>query len=100
VTTTRSKFLLSSGAIALTICAFSPAAFAQEAPADGGDDAIIVTGIRKSLSDAANIKREASGVVDAISAEDIGKFPTRTSPNRSSAFPVFRSIVRTMKATR
>jgi iron complex outermembrane receptor protein len=75
VTTTRSKFLLSSGAIALTICAFSPAAFAQEAPADGGDDAIIVTGIRKSLSDAANIKREASGVVDAISAEDIGKFP-------------------------
>lgn len=75
MTKTRSKFLLSSGAIALTICAFSPVAFAQEVAVDGGDDAIIVTGIRKSLSDAANIKREASGVVDAISAEDIGKFP-------------------------
>ncbi|MFC7293058.1 TonB-dependent receptor [Hirschia litorea] len=38
-------------------------------------DVIVVTGIRKSLQDAAAIKRNADGVVDAISAEDIGKFP-------------------------
>lgn len=38
-------------------------------------DEIIVTGIRASLRDALNIKRNAQGVVDAISAEDIGKFP-------------------------
>lgn len=36
---------------------------------------IVVTGIRGSLSSAADIKRNADGVVDAISAEDIGKFP-------------------------
>ncbi|WP_234715938.1 TonB-dependent receptor [Sphingopyxis macrogoltabida] len=50
---------------------------AQEAPVEGeaAGDEIVVTGIRASLEASANIKREAQGVVDAISAEDIGKFP-------------------------
>ncbi|WP_347302798.1 TonB-dependent receptor [Croceibacterium sp. TMG7-5b_MA50] len=38
-------------------------------------DEIIVTGVRASLEAAAEIKRNSVGVVDAISAEDIGKFP-------------------------
>ncbi|WP_353085598.1 TonB-dependent receptor [Stenotrophomonas sp.] len=38
-------------------------------------DTVQVTGIRNSLSQAMDIKRDAPGVVDAISAEDIGKFP-------------------------
>jgi len=44
----------------------------QEAQDDG---AIVVTGIRASLERSIAIKREAPGIVDAISAEDIGKFP-------------------------
>lgn len=40
-----------------------------------GEDDIVVTGIRASLRQAIDIKRDAQGVVDAISAEDIGKFP-------------------------
>ena len=36
---------------------------------------IVVTGIRGSLTAALDLKRETSGVMDAISAEDIGKFP-------------------------
>src|SRR3954451_21530079 len=36
---------------------------------------IIVTGIRASLQQSRDIKRNATGVVDAISAEQIGKFP-------------------------
>jgi TonB-dependent receptor len=36
---------------------------------------IITTGIRGSLNRAMDIKRTEKGVVDAISAEDIGKFP-------------------------
>ncbi len=36
---------------------------------------IVVTGIRGSLEKAFNVKREADGFVDAISAEDIGKLP-------------------------
>lgn len=41
------------------------------------NEAIIVSGIRRSLQDAANIKRAAPNLVEAISAEDIGKFPDR-----------------------
>jgi TonB-dependent receptor len=36
---------------------------------------VVVTGIRGSLKASMNIKRESVGVVDAINAEDIGKFP-------------------------
>ena len=36
---------------------------------------VVVTGIRGSLSRARDIKRDAIGIVDAISAEDLGKFP-------------------------
>ncbi|PAJ72140.1 TonB-dependent receptor [Pseudoalteromonas sp. NBT06-2] len=38
-------------------------------------EVIQVTGIRGSLARAMDVKRDASGVVDSISAEDIGKFP-------------------------
>ena len=36
---------------------------------------VVVTGLRESLTKAADIKRNAEGVVEAITAEDIGKFP-------------------------
>ena len=36
---------------------------------------VVVTGIRGSLMQAMDTKRDASGVVDSISAEDMGKFP-------------------------
>jgi iron complex outermembrane recepter protein len=36
---------------------------------------ITVTGLRASLQKSLDIKRDADGIVDAISAEDIGKFP-------------------------
>ncbi|WP_348976690.1 TonB-dependent receptor [Sphingomonas sp. VNH70] len=45
----------------------------QDPVAEG--DEIVVTGIRASLNRAIDIKRNSAGVVDAISAEDIGKFP-------------------------
>jgi TonB-dependent receptor len=40
---------------------------------------IVVTGIRESLAAAAAIKRKSDQVVDSIVAEDIGKFPDRTT---------------------
>lgn len=51
----------------------------QAPPSDntGGEDQIVITGIRASLQQAINIKRQADAVVDAISAEDIGKFPDK-----------------------
>lgn len=38
-------------------------------------EAIQVTGIRGSMQAAIDLKRQTSGVMDAVSAEDIGKFP-------------------------
>lgn len=52
-----------------------PAAWAQQAPADGGAQTITVTGIRQSLDTSLTLKRESRGLVDGIVAEDIGKFP-------------------------
>lgn len=59
-------------ALALGATAFSPVVVAQD---DEVIEEIVTTGIRSSLKRAMDIKRNASGVVDAISAEDIGKFP-------------------------
>jgi TonB-dependent receptor len=42
---------------------------------DDGIDEVVVTGIRASLAAAVDIKRNNVGVVDAITAEDMGKFP-------------------------
>ena len=54
---------------------------AQDAAAAAADsagqeeDAIVVTGLRRSLETSQKIKRESEGIVDAIVAEDIGKLP-------------------------
>lgn len=53
----------------------SPSAMAQNSNQVEQLEEIVVTGIRNSLEQAADIKRNSDGVVDAISAEDIGKFP-------------------------
>lgn len=54
-------------------------AIAQEAassdPSEQQMDAIVVTGIRGSLLQAINIKRESNSIVDAVSSEALGKFP-------------------------
>ncbi|HSX51924.1 MAG TPA: TonB-dependent receptor plug domain-containing protein, partial [Cellvibrio sp.] len=42
---------------------------------DGTVEEVMVTGIRASVVQAMDTKRNAVGVVDAISAEDIGKMP-------------------------
>ncbi|RVT42256.1 TonB-dependent receptor [Sphingobium algorifonticola] len=69
-----------SGASLLALAVSIQPAMAQDAPvetaeSDVAENDIIVTGIRASLGAAMDIKRDAQGVVDAISAEDIGKFP-------------------------
>ncbi len=50
---------------------------AQPGSAPGGEevDEVVVTGFRRSLADSTAAKRAAVGFVDAVFAEDIGKFP-------------------------
>lgn len=61
-----------SAAIVALVASGSNYAMAQENPIV---EEVVVTGIRASLEKAMDVKRDASGVVDAIAAEDIGKFP-------------------------
>src|SRR5271156_3461854 len=68
------------GVSTLTLTALSSPGNADPAPAPApaaSDELteITVTGLRASLQKSLDIKRESDGIVDAISAEDIGKFP-------------------------
>lgn len=54
----------------------STASYAQDAAtADGEGEEIVVTGIRGSFANSAAIKRDSNAILDAISTEDLGKFP-------------------------
>ncbi|HYI43781.1 MAG TPA: TonB-dependent receptor plug domain-containing protein, partial [Sphingomicrobium sp.] len=50
-------------------------------------DAIVVTGLRRSLQSAQNIKRNSEQIVDAIVAEDIGKLPDVTASAALARIP-------------
>lgn len=75
-----------SAASALAIAAFAPSAVhAQDgeatqadtsAPAPQTDDtAIVVSGIRYSLANSIDLKKQNDSIVEAVSAEEIGKLP-------------------------
>jgi TonB-dependent receptor len=66
--TSRALFTIVGGAVLIN------PAFAAEETADQLEE-VVVTGIRGSLTQSMETKRNATGVVDAISSEDIGKFP-------------------------
>jgi TonB-dependent receptor len=81
--------LLLGTALAMTVghaCGANAQTAAESAPTardDGerplddvasGED-VVVSGIRRSLADALSTKRDAAAILDAVSAEDIGKFP-------------------------
>jgi iron complex outermembrane receptor protein len=61
---------------------------ASPAAADAaGDEAIVVTGLRRSLQSAENIKRNSDTIVDAIVAEDIGKLPDVAVSDTAARIP-------------
>src|SRR3984957_13477640 len=65
------------GASTLSLTAVSMPSFAADAAASSSDELgeIVVTGLRAALQASPDIKRDSDGIVDAISSEDIGKFP-------------------------
>lgn len=56
-------------------CSGAMADPAADSAATDNLDELVVTGLRQSLITSETIKRDSPGVVDAITAEDIGKFP-------------------------
>lgn len=71
----------------------APAAAATDgataaAPQDAANlGAVTVTGIRASLQKSLDLKRNADSIVDAISAEDVGKFPDTNVAESLSHLP-------------
>ncbi len=75
---TKAPFRLSILAICTSTLFSAPTtSYAQEVDATDDIETIEVRGIRRSLEASMNTKRFADGVVDAITAEDIGKFPDK-----------------------
>ncbi len=58
--------------------ALTTGAFAQTAGADTTVEEVVVTGVRGSQIKSVDVKRTQASIVDAISAEDIGKLPDVT----------------------
>ncbi len=65
----------SASVLALVAC-FGSATIANAQETAESEGEIIVTGVRASLDRSIDLKRDSHGVVDGISAEDIGKFPS------------------------
>ena len=64
-------------------------------PASDSLEEVIVTGFRQSLQNSTDAKRESVGFVDAIFAEDIGKFPDTNiaeSFNRIPGITITREV--------
>ena len=77
--TNRFEFNLLATSIFFTMLLYATAAGAQDEGDNVDDDAaievIVVTGIRASQMRALDAKRSADSIMDAIAAEDLGKFP-------------------------
>lgn len=74
----RAAFLTGAGSTLLLAAMPATAQDSAEAdtaaPADDGD-AIVVSGIRATIQDSINVKRQETAIVDALSADDIGDIP-------------------------
>jgi iron complex outermembrane recepter protein len=93
--TPRNEFRLSPVAAGATAMLMAMGAQAQQTPGPSTQPAapadatqtITVTGIRRGIENAINIKKNADGVVEAISAEDIGKLPDTTIAESLARLP-------------
>jgi iron complex outermembrane recepter protein len=63
-----------AAAVTLMVCC-PGVAVAQSAPTAQADQTVVVTGIRRAIESAIAAKKEADTIVEAITAEDLGKLP-------------------------
>ncbi|RFB04932.1 TonB-dependent receptor [Parvularcula marina] len=83
----------SVSALAIAMPAYAQDDVSAEVTDD--EDVVVARGIRQSLEASSDIKRNSRGVVDAITAEDIGKFPDTNlaeSLQRISGVSISRSL--------
>ena len=80
------KKKLASTIALLTLGAALPL-HAQQGAEDEQIEQLFVTGIRGSLKQSLNVKQNADSIVDAINAEDIGKFPDKNVADSLQRIP-------------
>ncbi|WP_420243251.1 TonB-dependent receptor [Roseiterribacter gracilis] len=80
------RLLLHSTVSAVAVLLLADVARAQVATQSAPEE-IVVTGIRASLQQSVATKRSANAIVDAITAEDIGKFPDKNVAESLSHVP-------------
>ncbi|MDC6168722.1 TonB-dependent receptor [Paucibacter sp. XJ19-41] len=77
-------------ALAACLALGTGAAAAQPAPPAAKPtalDAVVVTGIRAALEQALNQKRQADGLVEVVTAEDVGKMPDKNVADSIQRLP-------------
>jgi iron complex outermembrane recepter protein len=73
--------------LSLALAIGNTAAFAQDAPADAEEDAIVVTGFRASIESAISKKRKADTIVESVSTEDLSALPDTSIADAISRLP-------------
>lgn len=81
----RDMFKINPVAVGCSLLMIASGAFAQQVPEQL--DTVTVTGIRKAIEDAVATKKNAGSIVEAISAEDIGKLPEPSVADAISRLP-------------
>lgn len=86
----RQKARLIGGSTGILMTLFTPSILAAEVSSaleQEETETIEVTGVRSSLEDALNVKREAPSIVDAISAKDMDALPALNLGEALQALP-------------
>ncbi len=82
------RIAVAAGAALLSLAAASTSMAAdQAADANANIEEIVVTGIRHGIESAIAVKRDSGSIVEAISAEDIGKLPDTSIAESISRLP-------------
>ena len=76
-----------AAAVAAALAGASGAARAQNSNKDDVTEEIVVSGIRHSIETSIAAKREATSIVEAVSAEDIGKLPDTSIADSIARLP-------------
>ena len=78
----RAIFKINPVAIGCTLLMLASGAYAQNTL-----ETVTVTGIRKGIEDAISVKKNSDSIVEAISAEDIGKLPDNSIAESIARLP-------------
>ena len=78
----KARYRYATAACALILAMAATGVYAQDAATNQTEtapseeaDAVVVTGIRRGLQDSLTLKKRSTSIVEAVSAEDIGKLP-------------------------